>query len=98
MQRNAIHSDICQNTGKHDTSFGKKDQPVQTKVIVTDIDGHLIGNVSIECKIVGMGRARKVDDRGVTIYEDVKDEQQTTVLSSDNDAVQIDFTPTLGKI
>ncbi len=27
------------------TNYGKKDQPIQAKVIVTDVDGNLIDNV-----------------------------------------------------
>ena len=79
-------------------NFGKKDQPVQTKVIVTDVDGNLIDHVSIECKIVGIGREKKEDENGLTIFEEVKDEQQLTQVSSSKDAVNIEFSPKLGKI
>ncbi|CAF1253132.1 unnamed protein product [Rotaria sordida] len=77
-------------------NYGKKDQPVQTKVIVTDIDGNLIDNVSIECKIVGIGKERKEDENGLTVFEEIKDEQQITNVSSNKDAINMDFTPTLG--
>lgn len=76
--------------------FGKKDQPVQTKVIVTDVDGNLMDHVSIECKIVGIGRERKEDANGLTKFEEVKDEQYITSVSSNQDAINIDFTPKLG--
>ncbi|CAF1355694.1 unnamed protein product [Rotaria sp. Silwood1] len=78
------------------TYFGKKDKPVPTKVIVTDIDGNLIDNIAVECKIVGNGKERKEDENGLIIYEDVKDEQIITSASSSKDAVNIDFTPKLG--
>ncbi|CAF0889863.1 unnamed protein product [Adineta ricciae] len=78
------------------TNYGKKDQPIQSKVIVTDIDGNLIDNVSVECKIVGTGKERKEDTSGLTIYEEIKDEQQITNVSSNKDAITIEFTPKLG--
>ncbi|UJR17435.1 hypothetical protein I4U23_004330 [Adineta vaga] len=77
-------------------NYGKKDQPIQTKVIVTDVDGNLIDNVSIECKIVGVGQERKEDANGLTIYEEIKDEQQITNTSSSKDAINMEFTPKLG--
>jgi len=76
--------------------FGKKDQPVQTKVIVTDVDGNLMDHVSIECKIVGIGRERKEDENGLTKFEEIKDEQDITGVSSNQGAINIDFTPKLG--
>jgi hypothetical protein len=79
-------------------NYGKKDQSVQTKVIVTDVDGNLIENVSIECKIVGTGQEKKEDENGLTVYKEIKDEQQLTSVSSSKDPVNIDFIPTLGKI
>jgi hypothetical protein len=54
-------------------------------------------NVSIECKIVGVGKERKEDKNGLTIFEEIKDEQQITNVSSNKDAINMDFTPTLGK-
>jgi hypothetical protein len=78
-------------------NYGKKNQVVQTKVIVTDIDGKLIDNVSIECKIVGIGKERSEDANGLTVFKEVKDEQQVTSVSSDKDAINMDFIPTLGK-
>lgn len=79
-------------------NYGKKNQAIQTKVIVTDIDGNLIDNVSIECKIVGIGKERKEDENGLTVFDEVKDEQQVTGVSSKGDAINMDFIPTLGKI
>ena len=79
-------------------NFGKKDQPIRTKVIVTDVDGNLMDNIPIECKIVGIGRERKEDENGLTVYTEVKDEQQVIHVSSNKDPVNIDFTPILGKI
>lgn len=79
------------------TNFGKKDKPVQTKVIVTDIDGNLIENILIECKIIGYGNQRKEDENGLIVFEKITDEQRLTSVSSNNDAVNIDFTPKLGK-
>ncbi|CAF1121901.1 unnamed protein product [Rotaria sordida] len=79
-------------------NYGKKNQIVQTKVIVTDIDGNLIDNVSIECKIVGIGKQRKEDENGLIVFEEIKDEQHITSLSSNKDAININFTPTLGGI
>ncbi|CAF3181371.1 unnamed protein product [Rotaria sp. Silwood2] len=78
------------------TYFGKKDKPVQPKVIVTDIDGNLIDNIVVTCKIVGNGKERKEDENGLTIYENVKDEQVITAVSSSKDAINIEFTPKLG--
>ncbi|CAF3755727.1 unnamed protein product [Rotaria sp. Silwood1] len=78
------------------TYFGKKDKPVPTKVIVTDVDGNLIDNIVVECKIVGSGKERKEDENGLTIYENVKDEQVITAVSSSKDAINIEFTPKLG--
>jgi hypothetical protein len=78
-------------------NYGKKNEPVQTKVIVTDIDGNLIDNVLIECKIVGIGQERKEDENGLVVFEEIKDEQQLTNASSNKDAINVDFTPTLGK-
>lgn len=79
------------------SNYGKKDQPIQTKVIVADVDGNLIDNVSIECKVVGIGEERQEDENGLVVYKEIKDEQQITAVSSNNDAVNVDFTPTLGK-
>lgn len=79
------------------SNYGKKNQPVQTKVIVTDIDGNLIDNVAIECKIVGIGKESKEDENGLTVFEEVKDEQQLTSVSSNKDAINMDFVPALGK-
>ncbi len=78
-------------------NYGKKNQLVQTKVIVTDINGNLIDNVLIKCKIVGIGKERKEDENGLTIYEEIKDEQQITNVSSNKDAINMNFTPTIGK-
>ena len=78
-------------------NYGKKGQAIQTKVIVTDIDGNLIDKVPIECKIVGIGKERKEDENGLTVFEEVKDEQQVTGVSSNGDAINMDFIPTLGK-
>ncbi|CAF1154724.1 unnamed protein product [Rotaria sp. Silwood1] len=78
------------------TYFGKKDKPVPIKVIVTDVDGNLIDNIVVECKIVGNGKERKEDENGLTIYENVKDEQVITAVSSSKDAINIEFTPKLG--
>ncbi|CAF1370238.1 unnamed protein product [Adineta steineri] len=75
---------------------GKKDKPVQTKVIVTDIDGNLINNISIECKIVGIGQEKKEDENGLTVFKVIKDEQQFTNVSSNKDAINMDFIPKLG--
>ncbi|CAF3912925.1 unnamed protein product [Adineta steineri] len=77
-------------------NYGKKDQPIKTKVIVTDVDGNLIDNVSVECNIVGIGQERKEDANGLTIYEEIKDEQQVTNASSSKDAINMEFTPKLG--
>lgn len=79
------------------SNYGKKDQPVQTKVIVADIDGNLIDNISIECKVVGIGEERNEDENGLVVNKEIKDEQQITAVSSNKDAVNMDFTPTLGK-
>ena len=78
------------------TNYGKKDQPIQAKVIVTDVDGNLIDNVSIDCQVVGTGQQKKEDANGLVVYEEVKEEQQLTSLSSNKDAVNIDFTPIFG--
>ena len=78
-------------------NYGKKNRAVQTKVIVADIDGNLIDNVSIECKITGIGEERKEDENGLTVFEEVKDEQQVTGVSSNQDAINMDFIPSLGK-
>ncbi|CAF1018384.1 unnamed protein product [Adineta steineri] len=77
-------------------NYGKKDKPVQTKVIVTDIDGNLIDNISIECKIVGIGQEKKEDESGLTVFEEIKDEQQFINVSSNKDAINMDFIPKLG--
>ena len=78
------------------TNYGKKDQPIQAKVIVTDVDGNLIDNVSIDCHVIGTGQQKKEDANGLVVYEEVKEEQQLTSLSSNKDPVHINFTPTLG--
>ena len=78
------------------TNFGKKDTPVQTKVIVTDIDGNLIDNLLIECQIVGNGNEKKENENGLIVFVPVIDEQRLTAVSSSKDAVNIDFTPKLG--
>ncbi|CAF4787771.1 unnamed protein product, partial [Rotaria sp. Silwood2] len=70
---------------------------VQAKVIVTDIDGNLIDNILIECKVIGYGTERKEDENGLTVFEEIKDEQTLTVVSSNKDAVNIDYTPKLGR-
>ncbi|CAF1408523.1 unnamed protein product, partial [Didymodactylos carnosus] len=79
------------------SNYGKKDKSVQTKVIVTDIDGNLIDNVLIECKVIGNGNEKKEDENGLIVFEQVKDNQTLTLVSSNKDAVNIDFTPKLGK-
>ncbi|CAF1038277.1 unnamed protein product [Rotaria sp. Silwood1] len=79
------------------TNYGKKNKPVQTKVIVTDIDGNLIDNILIECKVIGYGKERKEDENGLTVFEEIKDEQTLAVVSSNKDAVNIDYTPKLGR-
>jgi hypothetical protein len=79
------------------SNYGKKNQAVQTKVIVTDIDGNLIDNVLVECKIVGIGKERKEDENGLITNEEITDEQTLTSVSSNKDAINMDFTPTLGK-
>lgn len=79
------------------TNYGSKGKLVQTKVIVTDVDGNLIDNVSIECNVTGNGNERKEDENGLVIFEEIKDEQKLTAVSSNKDAVNIDFTPKLGK-
>ncbi|CAF1242365.1 unnamed protein product, partial [Didymodactylos carnosus] len=78
------------------SNYGKKDKSVQTKVIVTDIDGNLIDNVLIECKVIGNGNEKKEDENGLIVFEQVKDNQTLTLVSSNKDAVNIDFTPKLG--
>ena len=77
-------------------NYGRKDVPIQTKVIVTDIDGNLIDNVLVQCKIVGYGKEKKEDLNGLTIFEEVTDEQSLAIVSSDKDAVHIVYTPNLG--
>jgi hypothetical protein len=76
---------------------GKKDKIVQTKVIVTDIHGNLIDNIFIECKILGSGKQKTEDQNGLTIFQQITDEQILTNISSNKDPVNIDFTPKLGK-
>ncbi|CAF3143752.1 unnamed protein product [Rotaria sp. Silwood2] len=78
-------------------NYGKKDELVRTKVIVTDIDGNLINNVLVQCDIIGHGKEKKEDQNGLTIFEDVTDEQRLTIFSSNEDAVNIDYTPKIGK-
>ncbi|CAF4606961.1 unnamed protein product, partial [Rotaria sp. Silwood2] len=77
-------------------NYGKKDELVRTKVIVTDIDGNLINNVLVQCDIIGHGKEKKEDQNGLTIFEDVTDEQRLTIFSSNEDAVNIDYTPKIG--
>ena len=79
------------------TYYGKKNNPVQTRVIVTDIDGNLIDKILIECKIVGHGKEKQEDENGLIVYKEITDEQMIAAFSSKNDAINIDFTPKLGK-
>ncbi|CAF1680637.1 unnamed protein product, partial [Didymodactylos carnosus] len=44
------------------------------KVIITDIDGNLIDNILIECKVTGNGNEKKEDENGLTVFEEVTDE------------------------
>ncbi|CAF3928634.1 unnamed protein product [Rotaria sp. Silwood1] len=37
-------------------NYGTKDKSVKTKVTVTDIDGNLIDNILVQCKVVGYGK------------------------------------------
>ncbi|CAF3636125.1 unnamed protein product [Rotaria socialis] len=76
-------------------NYGKKDEPVQTKVIVTDIDGNLIDNILVRCEVIGYGSEKKEDRNGLTIFEEIKDEQTLTIVSSNKGAVNIDYTPKL---
>lgn len=78
-------------------NYGKKGEPVKTKVIVTDIDGNLINNILIQCKVIGHGKEQKEDQNGLTTFEEVTDEQTLTVVSSNKDAVILDYIPKLGK-
>ena len=66
------------------TNYGKKDRPIQARVIVTDVDGNLMDNVPIQCQIIGVEQQNK------------EDEQQLTSLSSNSAATIIEFTPKLG--
>ncbi|CAF3477173.1 unnamed protein product [Rotaria socialis] len=79
------------------TNYGKKDEPVQTKVIVTDIDGNLIDNILVRCDVIGYGSEIKEDQNGLTIFEEIKDEQTLTIVSSNKGAVNIAYTPKLVK-
>ncbi|CAM4840593.1 unnamed protein product, partial [Rotaria magnacalcarata] len=76
-------------------NYGKKDEPVQTKVIVTDIDGNLIDNILVRCEVIGYGSEKNEDQNGLTIFEEIKDEQTLTIVSSNKGAVNIDYTPKL---
>ena len=78
-------------------NYGKKNEAIQTKVIVSDIDGNLIDNAPVECRIIGIGKERKEDANGLTVFEEVKDEQRLTSVSSSKNAINMDFTPTRGK-
>ncbi|CAF4451576.1 unnamed protein product, partial [Rotaria magnacalcarata] len=40
-------------------NYVKKVEPVQTKVIVTDIDGNLIDNILVRCEVIGYGSEKK---------------------------------------
>ncbi|CAF1556194.1 unnamed protein product, partial [Didymodactylos carnosus] len=53
------------------SNYAKKNKPVQTKVIITDIDGNLIDNILIECKVTGNGNEKKEDENGLTVFEEV---------------------------
>ncbi|CAM2724480.1 unnamed protein product [Rotaria socialis] len=77
-------------------NYGKKGEPVQTEVIVTDIDGNLINNILIQCEVIGYGKEQKEDQNGLTIFEGITDEQKLTVVSSNKDAVILDYIPKLG--
>ncbi|CAF4453339.1 unnamed protein product [Rotaria socialis] len=74
-----------------------QDEPVQTKVIVTDIDGNLIDNILVRCDVIGYGSEIKEDQNGLTIFEEIKDEQTLTIVSSNKGAVNIAYTPKLVK-
>ncbi|CAF3915943.1 unnamed protein product [Rotaria sp. Silwood1] len=77
-------------------SCGKKGEPVRTEVIVTDIDGNLINDILIQCEVIGYGKEQKEDQNGLTIFEEITDEQKLTVVSSNKDAVILDYIPKLG--
>lgn len=51
----------------------------------------------VECNIMGSGTEKKEDQNGLTVFEEVTDEQRLTVLSSNKDAVKVEFIPKLGK-
>ncbi|CAF5097648.1 unnamed protein product, partial [Rotaria sp. Silwood1] len=76
-------------------SCGKKGEPVRTEVIVTDIDGNLINDILIQCEVIGYGKEQKEDQNGLTIFEEITDEQKLTVVSSNKDAVILDYIPKL---
>jgi len=42
-------------------------------------------------------KERKEDENGLIVFEEIKDEQQITNISSNKDAITMDFTPTIGK-
>ncbi|CAF4016800.1 unnamed protein product [Rotaria sp. Silwood2] len=77
-------------------SCGKKGEPVRTEVIVTDIDGNLINDILIQCDVIGHGKEQKEDQNGLTIFEEITDEQKLTVVSSNKNAVILDYIPKLG--
>lgn len=78
--------------------FGVKNEPIETKVIVTDVDGNLIANVPIECVIMGYQQKKSTNENGEAITEYTEDEQHFNILSSNTGGVTMTFTPKIGNI
>ncbi|MCO5552714.1 hypothetical protein L7F22_006231 [Adiantum nelumboides] len=77
--------------------FASKGEEVIGEVIVCDVDGKLVKGVQVKIKITGEGKQEAIDNAGLSIYEDVLDEQEIAV-ESDEKSVEFSFIPQLGGV
>lgn len=78
-------------------TFGRKGEEVKGEVVVCDVDGKLVKGVEVKLTIRGQGKQEKEDDAGLSIYEDVLDEQ-TNTFKSDEKPVEFLFVPRFGGV
>ncbi|MCO5551007.1 hypothetical protein L7F22_004502 [Adiantum nelumboides] len=77
--------------------FASKGEKVNGEVIVCDVDGKLVKGVQVKIKISGKGKQEVKDNAGLSVYEDVFDEQEISV-ESDEKPVELLFFPRLGGV
>ncbi|KAI5085094.1 hypothetical protein GOP47_0001263 [Adiantum capillus-veneris] len=75
--------------------FASKGEEVTGEVIVCDVDGKLVQGVQVKIIITGKGKKEAKDNAGLSVYEDVTDDQEILVESNEK-PVEFSFFPQLG--